>query len=101
MMTEVPRYPVLLTDVDVTLDETHYCVICSAPMNRVTLPLTTGNAGRVYVVKNVDIELPSLTLLAVGADKIDGNQQRVFSKGRSLTVISDGVGEWHIIAKVP
>jgi hypothetical protein len=97
----MPRVPIRLTNADLTLGDTDYCVVCRQPANTVKLPKSTGNAGRVYVVKNLDIETPSLVILAATGDKIDGTDKREFTKGRSLTIVADGVDQWHIISRVP
>ena len=96
---------VLSTTADLTLDESHYLVICDGSLSSpsglsVRLPRCgADNQGRVYVVKSVDGEV---ALLADAADSIDdptGNPGLVL-QGNAKTLVSDGTDTWHVIATV-
>ena len=83
-----------------TLDSTHHVVFATGSSNYTyTLPLTTANAGREYVIKRYTSGTVSVTPNA--ADTIEnGNLGSAFSipaQYDSYTFISDGAGKWYII----
>jgi hypothetical protein len=96
------RMPVLKTDRSLELDESHYCVVCAGAQSmKVTLPASVkANAGRVHVIKNVDVA--SLTVFADTArpDKVDDKATLAIKKKKGVTLISDGVGAWQVIGVV-
>lgn len=96
------RVPVLLTATDVDLDASHYCVICKdAPGSvKLTLPASIpATAGRVYVVKNVDVTGLSVHADAVAGDKVEDKASLAVKKKAAVTLIADGAGAWRSIAQ--
>ena len=93
------RVPMLRTSGNLTLDASHYCLICTGGTNiSVTLPASRRDtAGRVYVIKNVDV-----TKLAVGvaAGTVDGKDTLPIRKGNAAMLIADGEGGWQLISTV-
>ncbi len=95
----VPRLPVLVTANDLALDESHYCIVCRGghPIRLALPPSIPTNAGRAYVIKNVDATSVTLNADTTAGDVIeDGASVRV-KKQAALTVIADGGGHWHVI----
>ncbi len=83
-----------------TLDSTHHVVFATGSSNYTyTLPITTANAGREYVIKRYTSGTVSVTPNA--ADTIEnGSAGAAFSipaQYDSYTFISDGVSKWYII----
>ena len=96
------RLPVSTTSTDLALNESHYCVICrSASPLTLTLPASIPmTAGRVFVVKNIDVA--SLTIVGdgVAGDLIDDQAKLAVKKRGAVTLIADGAGQWNLIATV-
>jgi hypothetical protein len=93
------RVPVLTITTDLTLDDSHYCVICrGAGSLTITLPASLPiNAGRVHVVKNVDVDTLTVAADAVAGDLIDDKPTLVVRKRKAVTLIADGAGQWQVV----
>jgi hypothetical protein len=93
------RVAVLTTGTSLTLDDSHYCVICSGAAN-VTLTLPAADperAGRVYVIKNADVSRLTVKAAAGGGQTVDGRASLTIKKGNAMTLIADGAGGWQVI----
>ncbi len=95
------RTPLLSTGADLTLDETHEIVIARGTTAlTLTLPVSSpATAGRTYTVRNIDVD--TLTVKANGRVRrvIDGKPSLLLSKEAAVTLVADGEGQWHTIAK--
>ncbi len=94
------RLPVLSTDTDLSLDDTHHIVIAhGAATLAITLPASTPmTQGRVYTIRNTDVEALKIRGDVNGPDRIDGNASLALKKKRAVTLVADGAGQWHSIA---
>lgn len=96
------RMPVAFTDADLLLGAGHGVVIASGGASRVTVSLPAsdaGSAGRTYTIRNVDIGALALAPASGVAATIDGKDTVSLRKATALTLVADGVGGWHTIAK--
>jgi hypothetical protein len=77
---------------DLTLDETHHCVICANSI-LLTLPDSAStNTGRVYIVKS---QKDTVKI----AGNIDGADTTIaVAAGKAVTLVSDGKNTWHTIS---
>jgi len=93
------RMPILKTGRSLALDDGHYCVVCAgAASMKVTLPASIpANAGRVHVIKNVDVMNLTVHADAVAHDKIDDKATLALKKRKAVTLIADGAGAWQVI----
>ncbi len=82
------------TTVAVTLDTSHYCVICDGGQTLNLPKVTARNRGRVYVVKTLKSKS---TLNAARPDQIEGAASLAVKRGGAVTVVSDGSGNWVVI----
>jgi hypothetical protein len=82
------------TTVAVTLDASHYCVICDGGQTLNLPKVTARNRGRVYVVKTLKSKS---TLNATRPDQIEGAASLAVKKSGAVTVVSDGSGNWLVI----
>jgi hypothetical protein len=75
-------------------------VLCNNGPYTVTLPSASANTGRVYQIKNIDVQGDDITIDGNGAETIDGDTIYVLSAYKSsITIISDGLN-WNVIEKV-
>ncbi|HXT19226.1 MAG TPA: hypothetical protein VN923_00600, partial [Thermoanaerobaculia bacterium] len=90
-----PVVPVVTIDSDLTLDESHFLVVGrGASSLKVELPPSQpANAGRQYVVKNVDVT--RMNVAAAEGDTVEEKQRISVRKGKGVTLIADGAGHWH------
>jgi hypothetical protein len=93
------RVPVLTITTDLTLDDSHYCAICRGGGSMtITLPASLPiNAGRVHVVKNVDVDTLIVAADAVAGDLIDDKPSLAVKKRKAVTLIADGAGQWQVV----
>lgn len=96
--------PMLKTRVSITLDESHYCVICEGATTtaaiKLTLPASNrANAGRLYIIRNVDITTLTLIVNPTSGDTIEDKPNLPIKKKAAVTLIADGDGSWRIIGK--
>ena len=93
--------PVSRTSADLTLDDSQYFVIgADAASLTVTLPASARtNAGRAYVIKNVDVTRLSVAVNSPGGT-VEGKDRLAVRKGNAATLIADGEGGWHLIGTV-
>ena len=83
-----------------TLDNTYHVVLCNNGVYTVTLPSASANAGRVYQIKNIDVQGDDITIDGNGSETIDGDTTYVLSAYKnSITIVSDGTN-WNVIEKV-
>ncbi len=69
-------------------------------VHTVTLPSASANAGRVYQIKNIDVQGDDITIDGNGSETIDGDTTYVLSAYKnSITIVSDGTN-WNVIEKV-
>jgi hypothetical protein len=94
--------PVTKTARSMALTDSHYFVIGEGAASlKLTLAASTpANAGRVHVIKNVDVG--TLTVFADTArpDKVDDKASLVIKKKKTVTLIADGEGFWQVIGIV-
>ena len=98
------RVPMLKTGVGVTLDESHYCVICEGATTTATIKLTLpasnpANAGRLYVIRNVDVTTLTVNVDPASGDSIEDKPNLPVKKKVAVTLIADGEGAWRVIGK--
>ena len=98
--TDMGQMPIATVNGDMTLDASHYCVICRGPSPMtLTLPASTPvTAGRIFVVKNIDITDFKIVGDGVAGDLIDAAAKLAVKKRRAVTLIADGAGRWNLIA---
>jgi hypothetical protein len=96
------RLAIVKTTGNLTLDDSHTCVVCTGATSiTVTVPASQPqNAGRIYLIKNVDATKVTLRAAAGGDSTIDGKSTRSIKKLSAVTLIADGEGEWHVIGEV-
>ncbi len=103
MMAPAPASgaPLLLINADMSFDETHEIVIArGAPELLLTLPISSAaNAGRSYTVRNVDVDTLTLRVNSRARKVIDGKPSLLLPKETAVTLVADGEGQWHTIAK--
>jgi hypothetical protein len=96
------RIPVTVLTADATLNASHHCVICNTAANAVTitLPPTSLNSGRVYIIKRVGAF--NCTIDCACGDTIDGNASVDLPASlSSITVVADPNSRtWHIVSRV-
>lgn len=104
--------PLLLSSESLNLDQSHSIVFAQAPErvlpgpSAVTFTLPAPRAalaGRTYTVKNISADLLTLAIAGRTARRgptIDGLAQLELSRGQGVTVVADGVGGWHTIARL-
>mgnify|MGYP002783759402 CR=1 FL=1 len=96
------RMPVAFTDVDLALDTRHGVVIASGGASKLTVSLPDSDArsaGRTYTIRNLDIGALSIEPASGVTATIDGKTTVSLRKATALTLVADGVGGWHTIAK--
>lgn len=93
------RIPIITTAADLVLGDDQYCVVCSgASKLNVGLPRSSpDNAGRTYVIKNVDVTTLTLTADAGAGDLVDDGASVKIKKRGALTIVADGAGHWLVI----
>src|SRR5436309_6590621 len=80
-----------------TLDATQHVVLCPPSVINLTLP-PASVPGRTYVIKKG--ATGTVTVTASGADSIDGNPSTTVNQLNAKTLVSDGAGNWYVIATV-
>jgi len=92
--------PLTTTSLDMTLDDSHYCVICrGAASMTITLPASTPTTmGRIFVVKNIDVATFKIVADSGAGDLIDDDAKLIVKKLHAATLIADGAGQWNVIA---
>jgi hypothetical protein len=97
-----PASPVEFVLADAKLGQSAQVVIAQGGGKiAIALPASTAaNAGRQVTFKNVDAV--GLTLLAdvPNGDGIDGTPELAIKKKKAVTLVADGVGQWHSIASI-
>jgi len=96
------RMPVAVTGVDLALDAGHGVVIASGGAARLTVSLPASDArsaGRTFTIRNVDIAALAIAPASGVTATIDGKATVSLRKATALTLVADGVGGWHTIAK--
>ena len=90
-----PVVPVVTTDADLALDESHHFVLGrgASSLKLQLPPARLGNAGRQYVIKNVDVT--RLSVVAADGETVDEKPRISVRKGKAVTLIADGAGHWH------
>jgi hypothetical protein len=93
------RFPVMKTSSALTLDDSHYCVVCAgAPSVQVVLAASIpATAGRVHVIKNVDVGTLVVAADSVAGDRVDDKASLLVKKKHAVTLIADGEGAWQVI----
>lgn len=97
--SSVPTVSVLRTGADLTLDDTHYCVLCDSASD-ITLALPPSdalNAGRVYVIKNVGAGTVTISADTGAGDRVENGASASVLTDRATTLVADGTNDWHII----
>jgi hypothetical protein len=91
---------VLLASSDLSLDASHYCLICrSGAATRLALPRSNAlNAGRTYVIKNVGAGIVTVVPDTAGGDVVEAAANFRVRRNNTVTLIADGAGAWHVIA---
>ena len=95
--------PVAFVAADVLLDAGHGIVLASGGASRliVSLPASdAGSVGRTYTIRNIDIGTLTIAPATGVAATIDGDATLSLRKARAVTLVADGAGGWHTIAKV-
>ena len=84
------------TNTDLTLDDTHYCVICDGGRALRLPKCDAANRGRIYIVKSPETDSK---IGCDGADTIDGTSDSIGVKADgAVTLISDGDQTWHLLS---
>jgi hypothetical protein len=93
------RVPVMKTSTPLTLDDSHYCVVCAGASGlKITLAASIpATAGRMHVIKNVDVGALTVVADAVAGDRIDDKPTVTIKKRHAVTLIADGEGAWQVI----
>lgn len=87
--TKTSNYGVLLTDCFLKAD-------CTSGGVTFALPTAASATGRIFYFKKVDVTANAMTLLASGAETIDGsNTQFSIVQYETFSIISDGIS-WNI-----
>jgi hypothetical protein len=75
-------------------------ILASGTGTTITLPAAKTAAGMLVFIKNVNTTSIAVTVKPSGTDKIDGSaaSQSLGSANSRLTLVSDGVSNWYIIA---
>ena len=80
-----------------TLDNTHNVVLCNTGPYTVTLPAAASNTGRVYYIKNDDVDGDVITIDGNASETINGSATySLESYNHVVQIISDGTN-WHVI----
>jgi hypothetical protein len=98
---EVARVPVRITGADLDVDETHCFLLCRGA-GTITLTLPTSNpanAGHVLVIKNLDVGTVVVNPQVITGDLLDGSPYLRMKKGKIVTIVADGAGGWHTVAR--
>lgn len=82
-------YAVLTTDCFLAAD-------CTSGPITFTLPLSSGNTGRIFYAKKIDNSINLLTIVGSGSDTIDGTSSFIMNtQNQSVSVIANGSsGYW-------
>ena len=93
--------PLTTTDENLSLDETHEIVIASGATElTLTLPISSPDtAGRTYTIRNIDVDTLTLKAATRLRKVIDGKPSLTLRKAAAVTLVADGEGQWHTIAK--
>ena len=59
-----------------------------------------GSVGRTYTIRNIDIGTLTIAPATGVAATLDGDATLSLRKARAVTLVADGAGGWHTIAKV-
>jgi hypothetical protein len=96
--TGAVQIAVATTNVDLALNASHHLLICDGGQN-ITLPkCAPDNLGRMYIVKSVSSQSK---LNSDAADNVDAfGTTFTIKKANAVTVVSDGVSTWHVVATV-
>ncbi len=79
-----------------TLDQTHNVVLCNTGAYTVTLPAAASNTGKVYYIKNIDVDGDDITIDGNGST-IDGSTTFLLDPYKhAVRIVSDG-SNWHVI----
>jgi len=79
-----------------TLDNTHNVVLCNTGTYTVTLPAAASNTGKVYYIKNIDVDGDDITIDGNGST-IDGSTTFLLDPYKhAVRIVSDG-SNWHVI----
>lgn len=78
------------------LDESYYIVLCNSPMLglALTLPVVANHRGRIYIIKNINAAL--VTISGAAAETIDGASYQLLNQWMSITLCCDGFA-WYVI----
>lgn len=95
----LPISIITATNSALTLDNTHFAVICDASGGAftITLPAASGATGRAYHIKKVDSSGNPVTVDGNANETIDGDPTKIINtQYDSMMIICDG-SNWHII----
>ncbi len=95
-------FPIISTDSNLTLTNSHYTVLVSAFDSNITitLPNASGINGRIYVIKRIDNRaMYSVVIQAQSGQTIDGASSISLSTQYATVVIQAYGGNWHILSK--
>ena len=94
------KVPFTKTAASLTLDDSHYCVLCSGDGITVTLPRSdAAAAGRLYVIKNATSDRVAIKADAAAGNKIEGKATLAVKKNAAVTLVADGEGGWHVVGQ--
>jgi hypothetical protein len=98
------RIPVKVVDTagKTSLNAQNHCVICDAQNGdvEISLPSTLFNAGRVYIIKRIDVSANNLQISVASGDWIDSAKNLLLDADKAVTIVADRKNRaWHIIAK--
>ncbi|AEJ00879.1 hypothetical protein Nit79A3_1016 [Nitrosomonas sp. Is79A3] len=83
------------TSTDLTLNASHYCIVCNDGPT-LTLPKCgADNQGRIYIVKSINKDS---TIKSQAGNLIDDEKSKVVAAKKAITLVSDGLKTWHVIA---
>ena len=90
-------YKVTTITAATTLNQTHNVVLCNTGPYTVTLPAAASNTGKVYYIKNIDVDGDDITIDGNGAETIDGATTFLLDPYKhAVRIVSDGTN-WHVL----
>lgn len=80
-----------------TLNQTHNIVLCDNGPYMVMIPPANSNTGKVYYIKNIDVDGDDIAIVPFGSEKIEGTTGYTLNAYKqSIRIVCDG-SNWHII----
>lgn len=88
--------PVIPTNIDLALDDTHYTILATGGAGgiTITLPTAVGITGRTYKIMKIDAGVGAITIDGAGAETINGAATKTVTVQYTAALIQSDGANW-------